>query len=255
MEDNLNKRVRSGDSYPEPSPKNASPPKRSRIVIVPSSGDGKASPSAAERDAAAKPIASRQAAATTSDSDESDDDDYTSSSGSDSDGDDNSEDGDQDAASVDYTSDQATGAQSSLPRISAQQKPRIQRIAQNPDLLSRLSAFLPKMKNANDDLEREIAAGRGKELQLDEIDDTEEGRYIEMNLGLGVLEEQRGDDSSSAEHDMDDSMDTTNDSGTADGQGPPVGKDSDILDKLLGKKKSSKEQKPEIQELSESRPT
>lgn len=36
------------------------------------------------------------------------------------------------------------------------------------------------MEHANADLEREIAAGRGKSMILDEVDDEDEKEYIEM---------------------------------------------------------------------------
>lgn len=109
--------------------------------------------------------------------DDSDDDDYTSSSGSDSDEDDVVDD-DEDAQDRDVKSD--NGSDHSLPRIPAPQKPQIHRIEKNPDLLSRLSAFLPQMKSANDKLQQEIEAGRGKDLRLDEVDDEADGQFIEM---------------------------------------------------------------------------
>lgn len=114
------------------------------------------------------------------DDDDDNNDDYTSSSGSDTDsGNDSDEDG-QEAEDVDYSSDRASAAASSFPRIPAQQKPRIHRIEQTPDIFSRLASFLPQMKSANDDLEREIAAGRGSDLVLDEVNEEDEGQYIEM---------------------------------------------------------------------------
>lgn len=75
----------------------------------------------------------------------------------------------------------------SLPQIPGRQKPRIHRVEKNSDILSRVSAFLPQMKDANESLEREIAAGRGKDLRLDDVDDEHEGRYIEMVLYIFIL--------------------------------------------------------------------
>jgi hypothetical protein len=110
---------------------------------------------------------------------DSDDDDYTSSSGSDSDNEEDDNDNDDDREhDRDVKGD--NGSDHTLPRIPARQKPQIQHIDKNPDLLSRLSAFLPQMKNANDKLQREIEAGRAKELRLDEVDDQDDGQYIEM---------------------------------------------------------------------------
>jgi hypothetical protein len=184
MEDGVRKRLRADEPQSLSSFDETSPSKRTKARIVPTyRNDDKDLPtnsSAAEHDGAKKPENPRKIASTSSESEENDDDDdYTSSSGSDgdSDSDGDGEDEDQEA---DYSSDQASRAGSSLPRISAQQKPRIHRVTREPDLLSRLSAFLPKMKSANEDLQREIAAGRGKDLQLDEVENQEEGQYIEM---------------------------------------------------------------------------
>ncbi|KAL2048299.1 hypothetical protein N7G274_000210 [Stereocaulon virgatum] len=66
-------------------------------------------------------------------------------------------------------------------------------------LQSRLNELLPKMRSANQELEVERAEGRLGERDIENLDEEEgeEGRgYIEMNLGLGVLEE-RGEGSES----------------------------------------------------------
>ncbi|EAW22648.1 NOPCHAP1/New4 family protein [Aspergillus fischeri NRRL 181] len=253
MEDGVRKRLRADEPPFLSSFDETSPSKRTRARIVPTyRNDDKGLPtnsSAAEHDGAKKPENPRKIASTSSESEEDDDDDYTSSSGSDddSDSDGDGEDEDQEA---DYSSDQASRAGSSLPRISAQQKPRIHRITKEPDLLSRLSAFLPKLKSANEDLQREIAAGRGKDLQLDEVEN-QEGQYIEMNLGLGVFEEKRADGSTSTDEEISNGQESANDEDAAESD-TKLQKDSDILDKLMGKKKSS-DQKPTIQELTEPR--
>lgn len=54
------------------------------------------------------------------------------------------------------------------------------------ELLSRLNAFLPKMKNANEDLQKEIEAGRVGDLVLDNADEGGE-QYIEMVSFLRYL--------------------------------------------------------------------
>lgn len=69
------------------------------------------------------------------------------------------------------------------------------------DLQARLRAFLPQMADANARLDTEGAKG----LSMEDVDD--DGPHIEMNLGLGVLEEQ-GDgeeesDGSEEEHEQD----------------------------------------------------
>ncbi|KAJ1963770.1 hypothetical protein GGI12_001855 [Dipsacomyces acuminosporus] len=53
-------------------------------------------------------------------------------------------------------------------------------------LLSRLQAFLPQIAEANKKLEVESAADPDK-LNIENVDENE-GRYIEMDLGLGVFD-------------------------------------------------------------------
>jgi len=107
------------------------------------------------------------------------DDDPTSSSGSSSSEseDDSSEDEDEDREIQ-----QSAADASSIPSIPHRPRPKIKpmKMKRGSDLLSRLSAFLPQMKDANEDLEKEIAAGRGKDLMLDEVDETDGKQYIEM---------------------------------------------------------------------------
>lgn len=116
-----------------------------------------------------------------------DDDDYTSSSGpssseseSEDDVSENEDEQMQDGDTTRTTSAPARAASSSIPSIPGRPKPAIHRMEGGSDLLSRLSTFLPQMENANQDLEREIAAGRGKSMILDEVDDEDEKEYIEM---------------------------------------------------------------------------
>ncbi|EXJ55945.1 hypothetical protein A1O7_08876 [Cladophialophora yegresii CBS 114405] len=58
-----------------------------------------------------------------------------------------------------------------------------------PDLKSRLQAFLPQLQQANAELER---SGASHDRRIDQISDDAE-QYIEMDLGLGVLAEQEGE--------------------------------------------------------------
>ena len=44
--------------------------------------------------------------------------------------------------------------------------------------MARLSAFLPQMKSANEELEKNIAEGKGEDLVLDSVGDGKD--YIEM---------------------------------------------------------------------------
>lgn len=109
-----------------------------------------------------------------------DDDDYTSSSGSSSEESDE-ESSDDDEMIIDSqpksTKPEITN-QTSIPSVPGRPKPQIHRIDGGSDLLARLSSFLPKMKDANEDLEKEIAAGRGDAMMLDSVDDGKD--YIEM---------------------------------------------------------------------------
>lgn len=113
------------------------------------------------------------------DDDETSSDEPTSSSGSSMDSsDDGSDDDEEDEQETrDQEEREDSGA---IPSIAARQKPRIHRIEKDNGIMSRLTAFLPQMKSANEHLERELAAGRGKELQVDGVDEEGEGRYIEM---------------------------------------------------------------------------
>ncbi|KAL5366357.1 hypothetical protein BJX96DRAFT_160808 [Aspergillus floccosus] len=176
-----------------------------------------------------------------------DDDDFTSSSGSDSNDEESDDDGEQGQSDDEHDQVKSDdGRDQALPRIPARQKPRIHHVKRDGDLLARISAFLPQMKNANDALQREIEAGRAKELRLDEVDDQDEGQYIEMNLGLGVLEEKRqGDDSSDNTSDenlaKNTSAETNADSRT----------DSNVLGKLMGQEDDPSSNKPTIEEMKE----
>lgn len=87
-------------------------------------------------------------------------------------------------------------------------KPNIVPILPTNDLLTRVSAFLPKLAQANKELELVEDKSRCKiELSSEQDDTCDEGsggedssgdelkgRVIEMNIGLGVLEDERGDE-------------------------------------------------------------
>ncbi|CAO3642463.1 unnamed protein product [Mucor fragilis] len=69
------------------------------------------------------------------------------------------------------------------------------------DILSRVQAFLPQLKNANEQLEKADPS----KLDIENVDE-EDGQYIEMNLGLGVYKEKKPGQSDS-EDDMDEDSD------------------------------------------------
>ncbi|KAJ5384307.1 hypothetical protein N7517_002218 [Penicillium concentricum] len=199
---------------------------------------------------------------------QSSDSDPTSSSGSSSE--DNSESeredeqhSDQETARTGESSTHANSSDpSSLPRIAGRPKPRIHRMKGDSDILSRLNSFLPKMKDANEDLQRKIEAGEAGDLVLDNADENGE-QYIEMvrlmmilmgfanryqDLGLGVLEEKRDGDSSSGEE----SDDEEHKGATGAGKTAQEMNDSDIIGKLMGgKNKKSNTDKPSIEEMAQ----
>ena len=81
-------------------------------------------------------------------------------------------------------------------------------------IANELPSFLAEMKAANDALEANIAAGNHEEHLLEIHDDVyikreeeEERPYIEMNLGLGVLEEMNNDGSDEDTAESDDDKD------------------------------------------------
>jgi hypothetical protein len=113
----------------------------------------------------------------------------------------------------------------------------------NSSVASLLPSFLARMAAANNELKTEEAMGTiaTRRMELDEsADEAEVGQYIEMNLGLGVLQE---------EDDMTSSDDETSSDNSVE----------DIMQKLLGGKRRhgigededgrSASKKPKIDEL------
>jgi hypothetical protein len=106
-----------------------------------------------------------------------DEDETTTSSGSD--------DSEDDEPSEAESSDEKEGVHDGEAR--AQQLARGP--APEPDLKSRLQAFLPQLQQANSELE---SLGASHDRRIDQISDDAD-QYIEMDLGLGVLAEQEGE--------------------------------------------------------------
>lgn len=128
---------------------------------------------------------------------QSSDSDPTSSSGSSSEDDSESEredeqhsDQEMNSTGESTTHTHAPDLSSSLPHIAGRPKPRIHRMKGDSGILSRLNAFLPKMKDANEDLQRQIEAGKAGDLVLDNADENGE-QYIEMVSLLMVLDDDR----------------------------------------------------------------
>lgn len=90
-----------------------------------------------------------------------------------------------------------------------------------PDIRGFLKDFLPQLKAANEELEAQKKAGSLK--SLDSVEAHEEGEpYIEMDLGLGVLEEK----------DPNANSDDDSASDAEDGD-----KEKDVLGRLMGREK------------------
>ncbi|KAJ5450129.1 uncharacterized protein N7458_006578 [Penicillium daleae] len=156
------------------------------------------------------------------------DDDPTSSSGSsssesESEEEYSEEEEDQELHGDHDTTIPALAPAPSMPHIAGRPKPNIHSMEGGSDLLSRL----------------------GQDMVLDSVND--DGKdYIEMNLGLGVLEEKRGenDDSSSADEGDDEGPD-------GDSQMSKDKGDSDLLGQLMGGITSKSTDKPSIEEMAD----
>ena len=143
--------------------------------------------------------------------DNTDDDDNSSSE--------SSEDSVSDSDAESSGRDTERGNQDPIFTVRGAQKPPIQR-PDPSDLKAQLAAFLPKMAAANASLRTMQEQGLFKGKSFEDVDDEAEGGYIEMDLGLGVLEEKKdGEDPSDGSGDED---------GDEDG--------ADILGQLMGRK-------------------
>ncbi|OAL05566.1 hypothetical protein IQ06DRAFT_312904 [Phaeosphaeriaceae sp. SRC1lsM3a] len=117
------------------------------------------------------------------------------------------------------------------------QKP-IMRLDKNelgPDIRDFLKDFLPQLKAANEELVAHRKAGTLKSREIDMVDAPEEEEYIEMDLGLGVLEEKNPDAHHSSDSDSDDTM--------ADDE-----RETNVIGKLMGRTDNVKDA-PVIQEV------
>lgn len=111
------------------------------------------------------------------------------------------------------------------------------------DLHQRLSTFLPNLAAANHELEVERVAGTLGERSIETVG-AEDRNYIEMDLGLGVLEEKGLDAEDTGSSGEDESLGgddtgTEEDNGkTRDGRLQDERGETDVLGKLLRRKKS-----------------
>lgn len=106
----------------------------------------------------------------------------------------------------------------------AHTKPNMRANVGKGDLKSRLAAFLPQLAESNLQLENLKAKG-----ELKSFEDVEEGeQYIEMDLGLGVLEEKKPGQPES-EDEEEEEEEEEEDGGKS--------KEEDVLGKMMGFKK------------------
>ena len=94
-----------------------------------------------------------------------------------------------------------------------------------PSLEDRLKAFLPQLAEANSKLQK----GGENEYSMEVVGEGEP--HIEMDLGLGVLEERNGDGDSGSDSDDDGKDDE-------DGTSERKSKEKDVMGKLMGKKEN-----------------
>jgi hypothetical protein len=97
-----------------------------------------------------------------------------------------------------------------------------------PSLEDRLKAFLPQLAEANSKLQK---GGEG-EYSMEVVGEDEP--HIEMDLGLGVLEETKGGSESEGESDEDEDEDE----GEEKGEGERKRKEKDVMAELMGKKEN-----------------
>jgi hypothetical protein len=96
-----------------------------------------------------------------------------------------------------------------------------------PSLADRLKSFLPQMAEANSKLEQ----GDANEYSMEAVKDDEP--HIEMDLGLGVLEETNGKDGEDSDDDEDEEKD-----GDTSASPERKRKEKDVMGKLMGKKEN-----------------
>ncbi|KAK4539970.1 hypothetical protein LTR36_009940 [Oleoguttula mirabilis] len=144
------------------------------------------------------------------------------------------------SSSSDESSDEDSGDANQIITVGGPKKPQIAReVTLNgaQDLQARIAALLPQLAAANSNLDKD---GAGHSME-----DVEEGeQHIEMNLGLGVLEEKQGGDCSSSE----DESENESESGSelSDGADVPTssaavmreqeGRVTHVMGKLLGQR-------------------
>jgi hypothetical protein len=132
-----------------------------------------------------------------------------------------------DASTSDSDSEDAPEEEEQIPTLKPGTKPDFSSAralaAGAPSLADRLKAFLPQMAEANSKLQQ----GGENEYSMEVVGEDEP--HIEMDLGLGVLEETKGDQDSD-----DDDDDNEEEGGSPDKKK----KEKDVMGKLMGKKEN-----------------
>ncbi|EMC97954.1 hypothetical protein BAUCODRAFT_22819 [Baudoinia panamericana UAMH 10762] len=144
--------------------------------------------------------------------------------------------------SSDTDSDEGSG----IVTVGGPQKPFIDKAAPTSsasDLQARLAALLPELAAANRQLEQ-----GGKDYDMEDVQDGEQ--HIEMNLGLGVLEEKHGDETSAEEESSEDESEVDEDTAPTSllHEYRPQDKDTRVMQKLTGQHKTM-QRKVAIEEL------
>lgn len=138
------------------------------------------------------------------------------------------------SSSSDESSDAGSDEGEDVIAVGGPKKPQISDAAMlsgAQGLQARLSALLPQLATANEELSKD-----GARHSMEDVEDGEQ--HIEMDLGLGVLEEKRDGDSGSDENSSGDESEWLEDleapisSGTVKRE--QDGRDTQVMDKLLG---------------------
>ncbi|KAF2742057.1 hypothetical protein M011DRAFT_472550 [Sporormia fimetaria CBS 119925] len=160
------------------------------------------------------------------------------------------DDGEDDSEDTDDSSDRGSASAHSTPddahadediinlRANRGEKPpmRLDKNDLGPDIRDFLKDFLPQLKAANEELEAERRAGTLRDREIEVHDDAED-HYIEMDLGLGVLEERDSDAAGASGSSSASSSDTEEH------------KKADVMGKLLGRREPA--EKASIEEIDE----
>jgi len=141
----------------------------------------------------------------------------------------------------------------------AMRRPAARKIdPQFPSILARLQDLLPRMKDANATLEEERERGTLEQRQIELMEEGDndadhenlKDQYIEMNLGLGVLEEktQNFDDTSSSSSSSSDDEERDIAIGRIDSAASSERKETDVIGKLMGQKRHNLAHVQEVDE-------